>query len=188
MRRREPQLFQVESLLAAVYFDPMNRVLLNEDQCAQAKDFICKLIRRIENKPAEEQHPPSPEAQPRDVTAGVSFEEYLDIEESQKRKRRRLENEQYDDTDVPVDPFIAKILSALREVETYDRTNKLSVHDVIPLYPEIVQYPARRLTALPSTQVSVERLFSALKIVKSDLRANMKQDLLGAILFLRAIE
>ena len=38
---------------------------------------------------------------------------------------------------------------------------------------------------MPPTQVSVERLFSALKIIKFDLRASMKEDLIEAILFLR---
>ena len=41
------------------------------------------------------------------------------------------------------------------------------------------------VTALPPTQVSVERLFPALRITKSDLRAAMKEDLIEAILFLR---
>jgi hypothetical protein len=38
------------------------------------------------------------------------------------------------------------------------------------------------VTAMPPTQVSV---FSALKIIKSDLRASMKEDLAEAILFPR---
>ena len=36
-------------------------------------------------------------------------------------------------------------------------------------YPEIVKKVANTVTALPPTQVSVERLFSALRIVCSDL-------------------
>ena len=42
------------------------------------------------------------------------------------------------------------------------------------------------LSAMPVTQVSVERLFSSMKFILSDHRASMKQDLLDAILFLRA--
>jgi len=37
----------------------------------------------------------------------------------------------------------------------------------------------------PPTQVSVERLFSGLKIIKSDLRASMKEDIADAVLFLK---
>ncbi len=42
------------------------------------------------------------------------------------------------------------------------------------------------LTALPPTQVSVERLFSALKNLKSDNRNRLGERLLDAMLFLRS--
>jgi hypothetical protein len=35
------------------------------------------------------------------------------------------------------------------------------------------------------TQVSVERLFSSLKLLKSDLRSRLKSDILDNMLFLR---
>jgi hypothetical protein len=41
------------------------------------------------------------------------------------------------------------------------------------------------VSAMPPTQVSVEQLFSALKIIKSDLWASMKEGLPEAILFPR---
>lgn len=61
----------------------------------------------------------------------------------------------------------------------------MTVDEVLPLYPESVRNVARTLTAMPPTQVSIGRLFSALKIIKSDLRASMKKDLIEAVLFLR---
>ena len=42
------------------------------------------------------------------------------------------------------------------------------------------------LAALPHTQVSVERLFSAMKILLTDLRSKMKHDIVEAILFLKS--
>jgi len=42
------------------------------------------------------------------------------------------------------------------------------------------------LAALPPTQVSVERLFSAMKILLTDLRSKMKDDIVEAILFLES--
>ena len=45
---------------------------------------------------------------------------------------------------------------------------------------------ARLLQAMPPTQVSVERLFSALKLQKSDLRNRIKADALDALLLLKA--
>ena len=76
--------------------------------------------------------------------------------------------------------FKQDFLDDLKEVEKYDHSFKLTIKEVIAAYPEIVKFPA-----MPSTQVSVERLFTALKIIKSDLRASIKVDLAEAILFLR---
>jgi len=75
--------------------------------------------------------------------------------------------------------------NALTDMENIDRSSKVTVMDAISRYPSILQKVAYIVTALPSTQVSVERLFSALRIIRSDLRTSMKEDLLEAILFLR---
>lgn len=52
-------------------------------------------------------------------------------------------------------------------------------------YPPCLKDAALVLTSLPPTQVSVERLFSALKILKSDRRSRLSEDILDAMLFLR---
>ena len=106
--------------------------------------------------------------------------------EHSKVKRQRL-NVQSTITsgDVPKRKFQQDVLDALTEVEHYDWSSKLTVEEAISHYPEIIRDVARTVTAMPPTQVSVERLFSALKIIKSDLRASMKEDLAEAILFLR---
>ena len=64
--------------------------------------------------------------------------------------------------------------------------SKLIVLQAIERYPQIVQKVAYTVTTLPPTQVSVERLFSALHLLRFDLRASMKEDLIEAILFLRS--
>ena len=71
-------------------------------------------------------------------------------------------------------------------MEKIDRSSKLSVLQAIERYSQIVQKVAYTVTALPPTQVSVERLFSALRLIRSDLRASTKEDLIVAILFLRS--
>ena len=73
----------------------------------------------------------------------------------------------------------------LADMENIDRSSKVTVMDAISRYPAILQKVAYTVTALLSTQVSVERLISALRIIGSDLRTSMKEDLLEAILFLR---
>ena len=61
-----------------------------------------------------------------------------------------------------------------------------SVWEIIDTLDEPLLTTAKILSAMPVTQVSVERLFSPMKFILSDHRASMKQDLLDAILFLRA--
>jgi hypothetical protein len=53
-------------------------------------------------------------------------------------------------------------------------------------YPVQLRDVARLLYAKPVTQVSVERLFSALKIYKRDDRSLLKEDVLNAMLLLKA--
>ena len=60
-----------------------------------------------------------------------------------------------------------------------------NVWDMIDFYPKLVQPIARIVCSLPSTQVSVERLFSHLKLVLRENRASMEAELVDAILFLR---
>ena len=61
----------------------------------------------------------------------------------------------------------------------------MPLQELFKIYPDVIGDVALTVTALPPTQVSVERLFSALKFTKSDLRSSMKEDLVEAILFLR---
>ena len=81
--------------------------------------------------------------------------------------------------------FKQAVLEPFAEVERIDRHSKMSVQDVIEKDLEIVKDVARIIVELPPTQVSVERLFSALKTIKLDLRSTLKENLLEAILFLK---
>ena len=78
-----------------------------------------------------------------------------------------------------------KFEDGLKGLESINRSMKLSFKEALALYNEDVAIVARLVSAMPTTQVSVERLFSSLRIIKSDLRASMKEDLVEAILFLR---
>ena len=68
--------------------------------------------------------------------------------------------------------------------ETKKELKKLK--EPIDSFPEIIQDVARLLRAMPPTQISVERLFSALKFFKSDLRSRLKANSFNALLLLRA--
>ena len=70
---------------------------------------------------------------------------------------------------------------------TLKRNRERSIYDIIETeYPEELKDVAALLVTLPVTQVSVERLFSAMKLFKSDLRSRMKADALESLLILKA--
>ena len=112
----------------------------------------------------------------------TAFEKILDVEQA---TRRRTDTENENITTSPISKFKHDFSSALNEVEKIDRSSKINVMEAIPRYPKIIQKVVYAVTALPTTQASVKRLFSALRIIRSDLRASMKDDLTEAILFLR---
>jgi len=62
----------------------------------------------------------------------------------------------------------------------------LENQEAIKQYPEIVKESAKLEAVLSPTQVNVERLFSALTLIKTYQRSAMKEKLTEAILFLRA--
>ena len=79
----------------------------------------------------------------------------------------------------------AKLQSCLTEIERLGRVKGSNVFDIINLYPEMIRPVARTVSSLPSTQVSVERIFSHLKLILRENRSRMAADLAEAILFLR---
>ena len=74
---------------------------------------------------------------------------------------------------------------ALNEIERMGRTKGEDTWKMIERFPKVAQPVARMVCALPSTQVSVERLFSHLKLILRENRASMEPKLAEAILFLR---
>lgn len=70
-------------------------------------------------------------------------------------------------------------------IEKMGRLKVESVFEAIHKYPTRIQNACRVASSMPTNQASVERLFLALKIIMSDLRNRMKEDLVSAILFYR---
>jgi len=190
MEKWEAQLLNNNILLAAVFVDPSNRVLLNENQKIIAKHALCRLAVKLKGLESETSHSeltdqPNIEA---DHSSSCSedqdFNKYLNKMEKCQIKKRRL------DVNEPLNAKMEKFKQHFHHVveeieEKYNRSCKLPMEELLPLYPEIIRDAAHTVTALPTTQASVERLFFALKITKSDLRASTKEDIAGAVLFLK---
>ena len=65
------------------------------------------------------------------------------------------------------------------------RMKGATVWDIIEHYPDPLKSTSMVMAALPATQVSVERLFSAMKLLLTDLRSRLKEDILEAMLLIR---
>ncbi|XP_034634005.1 BEN domain-containing protein 5 isoform X2 [Trachemys scripta elegans] len=70
-------------------------------------------------------------------------------------------------------------------MESIGRLKVKSVFEAIHSYPHRIQAACRIASSMTTTQASVERLFSALKLILNDLRQAMKDDLIAAIIFYR---
>jgi hypothetical protein len=86
--------------------------------------------------------------------------------------------------------IIEQVYDGLDKLSKKKNSFKKSKKELLTLideeYPAELQEVARLLYAKPVTQVSVERLFSALKIFKEDSRSRLKEDILSALLILKA--
>ena len=82
-------------------------------------------------------------------------------------------------------PDLAAFAEALVDVERLGRLKLPNALDIISKYPLIVQPVSRIISCLPCAQVSVERMFSHLKLVLRENRVQMGTELTDAIVFMR---
>ncbi|CAL1548711.1 unnamed protein product [Lymnaea stagnalis] len=118
-------------------------------------------------------------------TGSISTPSDIDCDQAVERCSDDQELAKHDPLN-PEGEFKLEFNTALNEVEKIDSSSKVNVKEAILGYPLIVQNAALNVTALPTTQGSVERLFSALQIIRSDFRSSMEEDIFQAVLFLRA--
>lgn len=172
MDRREEKLFDNNIFLAAVLVDSRYRILLKDDQVERGKQGLREVIYRLRSRShcGGSQDTPMLDTSP-SSTDEDEFEKELDKME----RSRRLSVVASLQTDV--DDDITTML-AMGRVKT-------SPFVAAEAYPNGLKPAAMTLTAMPVSQVSVERLFSGLKFLLSDQRASMKADLVEALLFLR---
>ena len=108
------------------------------------------------------------------------FEKELDLLEQRKSPDQAISSTLYANAQIK-----QKVTSSIEKMERLGRLKADSVWKIIDTLDEPLLTTAKILSAMPVTQLSVER-FSSIKFILSDHRANIKQDLLDAILFLRA--
>ena len=107
------------------------------------------------------------------------FEKELDLLEQRKSPDQAISSTLYANAQIK-----QKVTSSIEKMERLGRLKADSVWKIIDTLDEPMLTTAKISSAMPVTQVSVERLFSSIKFILSDHRVSMKQDLLDAILFL----
>ena len=72
------------------------------------------------------------------------------------------------------------------QIEFFDiQDRSKNLKDAILEYPHLLQHACLVVSAMPTTSVSVERLFSLVKIMKRDNRSTMQEDPLCGLVFLK---
>ena len=173
LKSREEALLQSEAFVAAIWIDSRSRVLLSEFHKITAKSFLKSLYLRLSQFTPPSDSSSTPIASSSTETPISSdFDSYLDgLEPSTSTYQPNPELDVFE--------------SALTAVEKLGRVKRSEVWEILSLYPDVIQPVARVVSALPCTQVSVERMLSHLRLVLRDNRAKMGANLADAILFLK---
>ncbi|KAF0297608.1 hypothetical protein FJT64_004958 [Amphibalanus amphitrite] len=182
MERRQRTLFECDAFLAAVYVDVRYRLLLDEGDIRQAERAFTSVVhrerqlRRGMERPSENRTGQQTDGAKGSKDGSGSSEDELerDLDALQQQHQQKAEEQQ------------PSLIKDLEKVSKLPRTKCKTAYDgIADGFPAQLQPAAWTLTALPVTQVSVERLFSALKYIVSDARSSMKPDLVEAVLLLR---
>ena len=184
MKKREPLLLKNNIFLAGIYVDPSNRCLLSPEQREKAREGLYHLSLKI-NKPSLLNRETEVQAETsldtstdRSLNDTEDFDAYMD-----RLDRKRLKREQKNTP--KANEFETKFDVAFNHMKNIPRESRTKLEDALESYAPVLQEAARVASALPPTQVSVERLFSSLKILKTDLRTRLKDDIIEAMLFLK---
>ena len=179
MERRQRTLFECEVFLAAVYVDVRYRLLLDESDIRLAERAFTSVVYRERQLKGMEKAAESgalADGSTGSKEGSASSEDELERAlDALQQQRQQGEDERQ-----------PSLKDDLEKVSKLPRTKcKTASEGIAGVFPAQIQPAALAVTALPVTQVSVERLFSALKFIVSDARSSMKPDLVEAVLLLR---
>ncbi|XP_043464663.1 zinc finger BED domain-containing protein 4-like [Leptopilina heterotoma] len=177
MIKREKHLMENEALLASMFLDPRYLPLLKETTMKIAKETLLIVWDAIKKTNEEETQVPPTEDSLMELDEDVDLLS-LEIQRRDAERQFRLSN-----------GGVSQIESLLDE---FAKTPKIPLKEDILKYWEVRKSSSPELYSLativhaaPMTQVSVERLFSGMKFIISDLRTNLSHDMIDDILIVR---
>jgi bifunctional polynucleotide phosphatase/kinase len=200
MKKREADLLNNGLLLAAVCLDVTSMEMLPMDSAEKAIQTITSLALRIQGLDEDDSKQIITDDDDDDAMSSSSEDSATDSDEEMRvlrKKQRRTcasfssrPGEKLSETASPAAQTITGVKAAIEKLKNQRIALKKTKKDLLTLinedYPEELKEVALLLCTMPVTQVSVERLFSALKIFKRDQRSRLKEDILNALLLLKA--
>jgi len=199
MKKREAGLLNNGLLLAAVCLDVTSMEMLPMESVEKAIQTITSLALRIQGLDEDDSKQTITDDDDDDAmsssedSATDSDEEMRVLRKKQRRTCASFSSrpvEKLPETASPAAQTITGVKAAIEKLKNQRIALKKTKKDLLTLinedYPEELKEVALLLCTMPVTQVSVERLFSALKIFKRDQRSRLKEDILNALLLLKA--
>jgi bifunctional polynucleotide phosphatase/kinase len=175
MAEREKDLFTTDLMNAALYLDPRYRIILEGDQerIKSAIDFLQNVHRRLSQfHPERPKQEPNPEIEQQPCHSKTGQSSFLSKFLEQRRSQLyniQPANEEYERT-------IFDQIASFKEITANLNFNVLNFWEEKKTTQPDLYSLAMTVFSVPMTQVTVERLFSALKLVLSDLRNSLKKD------------
>lgn len=174
MEQRENTLLGNDMLLASVLLDPRHRCLLSEDEKTRATETLRSTWRKLQSlKPLDT--PEQTEALP---PPSMSPGNCIIWEMMQKKRSNQGQRVEQDFASQLQNYLDTNAVCFEKDLMQFWRESK-------QLWPALYELAAV-VHSVPSTQVSVERLFSAMKFILNDLRTSLNGDILEDILLIRA--
>ena len=171
LEKRMQSITQNKVFLAAVWVDSRSRILLNSDQKEKLELFsVHKRLKKVNND--DEPSFNSDENVDVNNREASEFESYLNSLAATTKQS-------------PDTPLKILYEAGLEKIKKLGRQKIENVWEGINAHPEFLNPACQIVSALPSTQVSVERMFSQLKLLLRENLCRMKTELADAILFLR---
>lgn len=181
MKKREPTLFNNEVLNAAVFLDPRYQKFMSSSNKNAAIDFLSKLYKRINSIESESNETGEDCSEnPRDTD---ELEEYLT-----GIYLNQAESEHANNSATTSERSTVHINEELRNFIGKNENMNTSVFDYWSknMHTKPVLYKlASVVHAVPPTQTTIERAFSAMALILTHLRTNLSDNNLENILMIR---
>lgn len=176
MEKRHNNLIEIPVMLSAVYLDPRYNILLSSQQRNEAEIFLESLHQRIKANDAEQFH----QLQNSNMTDDLLLDEVTNY--IHQIRNLNVQNDQQIPNANTVN--IKQLLRSLNDKEQVTKPILEYWEENKSYKPELYEL-AKILYAIPPTQCSVERAFSALALVLTPLRTKLSDQLLENILIVR---